>query len=170
MAVLALAMIRQPRASLQELARSAGISKATLYRFSRTREQLYEVLLAHAQQVVTSALRDAALESAAPRKALEKLTKNALEHRELSVFLVHEWKISTVRGSVESAWEQALDAFFLRGQQLGVFRVDVPAPALTEIYVASLSGIIDAEYRGRVARVGMQCLIDNMFFEGALKR
>ena len=38
LAALALAMVDHPRATLQELAKAIGVSKATLYRFCRTRD------------------------------------------------------------------------------------------------------------------------------------
>ena len=47
LSALALALVTQPRASLQELAKAIGVSKATLYRFCRTREQLVARLIAH---------------------------------------------------------------------------------------------------------------------------
>ncbi len=36
LSALALALVTQPRASLQDLAKAIGVSKATLYRFCRT--------------------------------------------------------------------------------------------------------------------------------------
>lgn len=45
LAALALALVDKPRATLQELAQAIGISKATLYRFSRTREELVDRLM-----------------------------------------------------------------------------------------------------------------------------
>lgn len=170
MAALAVAMVRQPRASLHELAKAAGVSKATLYRCSPTREELHDRLVEHALQAVGDAIRDANLQEAPPREALNRLTENALGHRELSVFLVHYWKNSAASEGVQISWEQELDRFFLRGQKEGVFRVDIPAPALTEIYVSTLTGLIDAEHRGRVARVGLPTLIETGFLSGTLAR
>ena len=68
---------------------------------------------------------------------------------------------------MEAGWDAALGAFFLRGQQAGVFRIDLPAPVLTEILVALLLGLIDAERRGRVARAGLTEVIERAFLRGA---
>ncbi len=168
MAALALAMVRQPRASLQELAKAAGISKATLYRCSPTREQLHERLVEQALLAIDESIRHADLQGAAPREALRRLIENTLAHRELSIFLVRYWKNSAVSEGVKASWEQELDAFFLRGQKAGVFRVDIPAPALTELYASTLTGLIDAEQRGRIARLGLPALIETAFLHGTV--
>ena len=138
---LALALVAQPRANLQELARAIGISKATLYRYCRTREELIQRLIDH-----------------------------CLEHRALYAFVTYYWNDVAVNHGIAAGWESVMDAFFLRGQREGVFRIDISAPALTEICVTLISGIIDAEYRGRVARAGLATLIENAFLNGALAR
>jgi len=168
MAALARALVDRPRASLQEVAAAVGISKATLYRLCRTRGQLVERLVHHATTRITEAIEAARLDAAPPLTALERLIANNLEHRELTTFLVHYWRQDTpTAASVEAGWDAALDAFFLRGQQAGVFRIDLAAPALTEILVALLLGLIDAERRGRVARAGLAGLIERAFLRGA---
>ena len=47
--------------TLQELARAIGISKATLYRFCPTRDQLIDRLIGHAADTLSRALRAAEL-------------------------------------------------------------------------------------------------------------
>lgn len=168
MPALALALVSQPRASLQELARAAGVSKATLYRCAHTREQLFEQVVVHALRVLDDSVRDADLRGRPLRQALNRLTDNVLVHRELTLFLLHYWRSSSVSLQFQASWEREFDAFFLRGQKEGVFRVDIPAPALTEIYASTLTGLIDAEHRGRVARVGLAGLVEAIFLGGAI--
>lgn len=167
LAALAVAMVDHPRASLQELAKAVGISKATLYRFCRTREQLVERLMARAIAALNQAIDDIDLEQAGAREVLGRLTENTLEHRELTAFLMYFWKDSTLNCCDQITWERKLDAFFLRGQQQGIFRVDIPAAAMTEVFVSTLIGLVDAERRGRVARVGLSALVEMAFCEGA---
>lgn len=170
LAALALALVDQPRASLQELARAIGISKATLYRFCRTREQLIERLMQHCTQVFSDAIRDANLDTAAVPDALRQLTASHLEHRELTAFLMYYWKDALRDPCIEEGWDASLDAFFLRGQQEGLFRIDIPAPALTEIWVSMVIGLVDAERRGRVARAGLPGLLERAFLQGTAKQ
>ena len=46
LSAIAATLLVEPRSSLQALAKAAGISRATLYRISPTREQLVELLVA----------------------------------------------------------------------------------------------------------------------------
>jgi TetR/AcrR family transcriptional repressor of mexCD-oprJ operon len=168
MAALARALVDRPRASLQEVAAAVGISKATLYRLCRTRGQLVERLVHHATTRITEAIEAAQLDAAPPLTALERLIANNLEHREITTFLVHYWRQDpSAAASVEAGWDATLDAFFLRGQRAGIFRIDLAAPALTEIFVALLLGLIGAEHRGRVARAGLAEVIERAFLRGA---
>lgn len=168
LAALALALVDQPRATLQELAKTAGISKATLYRFCKTREQLVERLGEHSMRALNNALDNADLDSHAPLEALKRLIANNLEHRELQAFLMYYWKEVGAGTEAQLHWDRVLDAFFLRGQQQGVFRIDVSAAALTEIFTWTLAGLINAERQGKVARLGLATLIENAFLQGAM--
>ncbi|GAB2471014.1 MAG: TetR/AcrR family transcriptional regulator [Comamonas sp.] len=167
LAALAVAMVQRPRAPLQDLAKAAGVSKATLYRFCRTREQLVDRLLVHSSAMIDEAIRDAELDTAPPLEALRRLSANHLELRELMAFLVYYWRDDAVDPDTEAGWTAQMDGFFLRGQQAGVFRIDIAAPALTEIWVSTLLGLVDAERRGRIARAGMAALLERAFLHGA---
>lgn len=165
---LALALTNHPRASLQELAKAIGISKATLYRFSRTREELVTRLLAHSMKAMSAAMALAKLQEDDPLQALRRLTALHLEQREFMGFLTFYWKevdAATVQECTN--WDALLDAFFLRGQQEGVFRIDFSAAALAEIWISTLLGLADAERRGRVARAELPSLVERAFLQGS---
>jgi TetR/AcrR family transcriptional repressor of mexCD-oprJ operon len=165
---LAITLVNRPRASLQQLAKAIGISKATLYRFCRTREQLIERLVGHATRVIGEGIEAAQLDTAPPLEALKRMIAHSLEHRELNAFLIHYGNADSTRDlGLEAGWEATNDAFFLRGQEEGVFRIDIPAPVLAEIYIAILLSLVDAERRGRVARAGLASLVERSFLRGA---
>lgn len=164
---LAMALVDQPRATLKDLAAAIGVSRATLYRVYQTREKLIERLFDHAMSVFTEALQKTGLESRQPREALGQLIGNILEHRELHVFLMYYWKDVLVNPQVQAQWEALLDAFFRRGQQQGVFRIDVSAAALTEILISLITGLVDAERRGRIARLELGSMAESIFLKGA---
>jgi TetR/AcrR family transcriptional repressor of mexCD-oprJ operon len=170
--LLALALVDHPRATLQELATSIGVSKATLYRFCRTRDQLVDRLMSHTAQLMKQAIVDADLQNAPPADAIKRLIANHLSHSELTIFLVYHWKPDLMqisdRDNVWLDYENALDVFFLRGQREGAFRIDVTAAALTEIFIVTIAGLVDAEHRGRVARASLAILIEQMFLHGAV--
>lgn len=165
---LAAAFVKKPRSSLQELAAAVGVSKATLYRFSATRELLIERLLNYGVARVGANIASSALETAPPLEALRALTAKSLEMPEITSFMVNYWELDWEPGiAVSGEWDRALDAFFLRGQQEGVFRIDIPAATLTELWVSILTGLLDAEQRGRIARVGLLDVMERAFLHGA---
>lgn len=167
---LALAMVRQPKASLNELAAAVGIGRTTLYRFCQTREQLIERLFDYGIRAIGEDMASAALDSAPPLEALRLLTQNSLRHWEITVFMTRYWKPENQCPPPDLDWDARMDALFLRGQQAGVFRIDIPAPALSEVWVALLVGLVDAEYRGRIARAGLSELMERVFLQGTAAR
>lgn len=168
LAALALALIEHPNANLQQLARAIGISKATLYRFCATRELLIERLMQRAVTALGQAIHSAELDGPAPKESLRRLAANCLENQALMLFLMYFWRPgSSIEQQMETQWLTTLDAFFLRGQQAGVFRIDISAAAMTEFWIATLVGLQDAERRGRVARQGLAGLLETAFLQGA---
>ncbi|UBT80471.1 TetR/AcrR family transcriptional regulator [Pseudomonas amygdali] len=167
-----MAMVERPRSTLMELAKAVGISKATLYRYCRTRDDLVARLMKHSLGLLTQAMRAAQLDASSPLEALRRLNANYLEHRELIAFLVYfrREKYAAKAANGESEWEASLDRFFLRGQREGVFRIDIPAPGLTELWACTMIGLVDAERRGRVARAGLAALIEQAFLDGVAAR
>lgn len=164
---LALALVKHPKAPLSELAEAVGVGRTTLYRFCRTREGLVERLFQYGFRIVTEDMEDARMDSAPPLEALRRLIQNSFKHWEIMVFMTRYWKPEQTCPSPDMDWDARMDALFLRGQQEGVFRIDIPAAALSEIWVALLIGLVDAEYRGRVARAGLTDLMERVFLQGA---
>jgi TetR/AcrR family transcriptional regulator, mexCD-oprJ operon repressor len=171
---LAAALVERPRASLKELAQAAGVSKATLHRFCGTREQLMLMLERHGCEVMEDVLADADLTQAEPLAALRRLIGGHLRHRELLVFLMFQYRPDSLEpGPDGNAWTpygDALDAFFLRGQKSGCFRIDIPAQVLTELFVSLIYGMVDAERRGRAASFQSAAVLEQFFLEGAGRR
>jgi len=171
LATLALALVDKPRANLQELAAAAGVSKATLYRFCRTREELIERLMAHGAELMQRSLKDAAPDEDTPLEILRHMILRQLEHREMTAFLIYFWKPDTLQDTRwTAAWtdyQDALDALFLRGQREGSFRIDISAASLTEALISLVTGLMDAERRGRVARAGIPAVVEALFLRGA---
>ena len=167
---LAVAFVEHPRATLKQLADAAGTSKATLHRLCGTRDNLLEMLAVHALSALNQVIDDSKLDEADSLTALKRLINDHLAHRELLVFLMFEYRPDSCGPKAEgNSWgyyEEALDAFFLRGQHAGVFRIDISAPMLTELFSAILYGIVDAERRGRAASAGSPAVFEQFFLHG----
>lgn len=168
---LALALVNHPRAPLQELATEAGISKATLYRFYGTREALIERLLQYGTQWISHSIHIVEHEATPPLEALHLLLARSLEQPGIIAFLIHYLEPHTQdNAALEAEWDKKMDAFFLRGQQEGIFRIDISAAGLAELWVSILVGMIDAERRGRIARAGLADLIERAFLSVATRQ
>ncbi|WP_110994849.1 TetR/AcrR family transcriptional regulator [Pseudomonas sichuanensis] len=169
---LADAIVVHPRATLKELAEAAGVSKATLHRFCGTRDNLVSMLESHGEQILNKVIREADLAHAEPLPALRHLITEHLKHREMMLFLLFQYRPDTFDGSeTNRRWQDyadALDAFFLRGQQTGVFRIDISAAIFTEMFLSMVYGIVDAERRGRAASATSVQTLEVLFLHGAL--
>lgn len=159
-----------PRASMQELAERIGISRATLHRLCGTRENLDRLLEQHTKDSLRGILQRATPQTTHPLSALQQLIHDHLAQGELIVFLASRYhphlRISRDPEADWSFYQDELDAFFLRSQQLGIFRIDLTAPLLTEVFVSILYGAIDSRNRGRIPGDCYK-LIATFFLRGA---
>lgn len=170
---LALAISLQPRANLQQIARRAGISKATLYRISPTREGIIEMLMDRATNHLQDALVKADLGSPPFSEALDRMTSNVIRGGAYYLF----WNAAQFVRLLDeqngeddtvlpSFYGEALEEFFLRGQKAGVFRVDMPAKWLVKAYDYLLFAAVEAAQRGEIATVGMAAMVNKTFLSG----
>lgn len=168
---LAEAFVKQPRATLKQLAEAAGTSKATLHRLCGTREGLVQMLADASHAAVIQVISEADLQNVDPLVAFRRLIDGHLAHRELLVFMMFQYRPASHYSESElERWvpyAEALDAFYLRGQQEGVFRIDISAPMLTELFVSTLCGIVDAERCGRAASASSATVFEQFFLHGS---
>jgi TetR/AcrR family transcriptional repressor of mexCD-oprJ operon len=163
---LAAAMTANPRATTQELAAAAGISRATFNRFCGTRENLMEMILGQAQNSLQAIINLAEQEVKDYPAAISNLIGAHFENQEYLIF------ICEAQNSLENEyWDlylEALDGFFLNGQKAGAFELDFSNQMLTELFLSMICGMIDAKYRGRVASSGMENKMLTFFLNGIL--
>lgn len=169
---LALAIARQPRANLQQIAKRAGISKATLYRIAPTREGVVDLLMERATRHLESALEKADLAEPPFALALSRLTANVIRGGDFYLFWnASQWMrmlddTEWAEGELPSFYGVALEEFFLRGQKAGAFRIDMPAKWLVKSYDYLLYAAVESALRGEIATVGMAAMVDKTFLSG----
>jgi TetR/AcrR family transcriptional repressor of mexCD-oprJ operon len=73
LAALAVALVDHPRATLTELAKTVGISKASLYRLCNTREQLIETVVKEAGAALDHVIEAVDFKNLQPEEALKQL-------------------------------------------------------------------------------------------------
>lgn len=168
---LAVAVVDHQSGTFKDIAQAAGVSKATLNRFCGTRANLVEMLHEHSSRLMLQTTIDADLANAPPLNALKALIDGHLTHREMLIFMMAEWRPDCMQEDAEMRrwmpYSDALDAFFLRGQHAGVFRIDISAPVLAELFCSMIFGLVESERRGRVARAAMPGVLLKFFLEGA---
>jgi len=171
---LALAVAQQPRANLQQIAKSAGISKATLYRISATRDGVIELLMTMADRHMRSSISDSDLDNGQFISALSRLTENLIQQRELYLFWnaslwinLGDTKDQDIKGYSRSFFSDAIERFFLSGQKAGVFRIDMPARWIAKSYDFLLYAAIESAQRGEIASLGIAELVNKTFLSGS---
>lgn len=171
LSALAAAMSQHPRGTYQELAIAVGVSRATLYRYCRSKDELILRLLRHAVVQLNKGLEEAKLGEGDVREGLKRLINSYLINKEFVAVIAQYWVADTeLDPEIDREWEvhqSAIDAFFLRGQQEGVFRINIGAAALNEALCWLLVGLVDGERRGRVTRAGLASTIEELFLAGA---
>lgn len=172
---LATAVMQKPRANLQQIASMAGISKATLYRISPTRESVIALLTALSREHIENALQRADLSSSSFKDALVCLTEGVMKNRPFYLFWcaslwmdMSDLKNQDMKGYSPSFYSEALESFFLRGQMEGVFRVDLTATWLAKSYDFLLYAAAESAERGEIASVGISDMVCKTFFDGSL--
>ena len=123
------ALASDPDSSMSEIARRAGVVRATIYVHFPTRETLLDAVMEYAVGQVVEAMRGAEPQQGEPVDALERVLRATW--RQLAQF--HGLlALNTARLSAEELHRRhlpmldQLEPLIERGQKQGVFRSDVP--------------------------------------------
>ncbi len=163
---------RRPTAHLDEIARAAGISRATLHRLFPGREALIREVGLLGLRRFAAALDTAAVEDGDAEAALRRLVDAAVPDATLCAFLAGENQLYD-DDSVNDLWELQivrLHALFLRGQQQGTFRIELSAAWLSEAFFDLVAGVGWAIQDGRLAPRDAAFSLAELFLGGALRR
>lgn len=151
-----------PDASMAEIARQAGVVRATIYVHFPTRESLLDAVMERAVADVANAMTAAEPQRGQPKEALERVLRATW--KELGRF--HSLlAINTNRLSVEELRRRhlpmttQLEPLIERGQKQGVFRSDVPASWHAAV-IRSIVHTASAELRsGRVSEADVESML-----------
>ncbi|MBB5606736.1 MULTISPECIES: TetR/AcrR family transcriptional regulator [unclassified Janthinobacterium] len=173
----AMVLSRDRSASIQHIAKAAGVSRTTLARYFATRELLIAALVGRVLGEALSMLDAAGLEEDPVDVAFTALARHYRAIGQvwgLGYGLGYSWLhlVELVPGmdAAVDKIEQRLHAFFERGQVQGVFRQDLPAQWLVgalQGLAETTSDLIADEAMG--ARQGADFLLA-MFLNGASAR
>jgi AcrR family transcriptional regulator len=157
-------LLRDPDASMDQIARAAGVVRRTVYGHFPSREALVGTLVDDALETVTAAHATGRAGVADPAEAVARSVLSvwaiadryrllvSLAQRTVTMEGIRE-RLAPVRASCEELLRQGLD--------LGVFDSPLPAPALAHVHEQMLfalmeavnDGLLAAEEAGRSATV-----------------
>jgi AcrR family transcriptional regulator len=163
---------RRPTAHLDEIARAAGISRATLHRIFPGREGLIREIGMLGLRRFAAAVDTARLEDGDAESALRRLVDTLVPDAALCAFLAGENQLYD-DPAINELWDREdarVRALFLRGQNEGVFRIELSAAWLSEAFFDLVAGVGWAVQDGRLApRDGAHSLAE-LFLGGALRK
>jgi AcrR family transcriptional regulator len=164
-------LTRRSTATMDEVAKAAGISRATLHRQFAGRDALVRALEALGIEECEAALDAARLDEGPARDAVHRLVREIEPAAALLAFLYTENQLFEGEGQ-NPGWTRIDDriaAVFRRGQAAGEFRIDLTPAWLTEALYGLLASGAWAVAEGRVARNDFHYMIVELLLGGALR-
>lgn len=162
-------LTRKSTATMDEVARAAGIGRATLHRHFAGRDALVRALEELGIQEFEAALDAAAMDEGTSEEALRRFVVAVEPSAGLLSFLVTENQL--FEGESRNAGWDRLDArvaaFFRRGQERGEFRIDLTPAWLTEALYGLIGSAAWAIQAGRVAARDFPYMIAELLLGGA---
>ena len=165
-------LTRRATATMDEVARAAGISRATLHRHFAGRDALVRALEALGIAECEAAIDAARLDDGPAAEAVRRLVREMESVTGLLAFLYTENQL--FEGEQQNEGWARMDArlteLFRRGQESGEFRIDLTPVWLTEALYGLLASGAWAVTEGRVARNDFTHMIVELLLGGALRR
>jgi len=110
------ALVDKPFASLQELAKSTGVSEAILCGFCSDRDNLIALLYSGSLEQLDETIAEAHLETGSIGESLKSLTEGLLRNKEFLIFLTHRFELDEeVLSTRKASWQEfqtKIDRFF----------------------------------------------------------
>ncbi len=162
-------LTRKATATMDEVARAAGIGRATLHRHFAGRDALVRALEGLGLQELEAALDAARIDEGPEDEAVRRLVAAVEPVGPLLSFLVTENQL--FEGDQQNeGWariDTRVSALFRRGQENGVFRIDLTPAWLTEAFYGLVGSGAWAVQDGRVAAKDFQYMIVELLLGGA---
>ncbi|WP_345589913.1 helix-turn-helix domain-containing protein [Streptomyces marokkonensis] len=165
-------LTRRATATMDEVARAAGLSRATLHRHFAGRDALVRALESLGIAECEAALDAARLDDGPAADAVRRLVREIESAAGLLAFLYTENQLFEGEEQNEgwARMDARLAAVFRRGQESGEFRIDLTPAWLTEALYGLLASGAWAVTEGRVARNDMSHMVVELLLGGAVRR
>ncbi|AEW97623.1 MULTISPECIES: TetR/AcrR family transcriptional regulator [Streptomycetaceae] len=164
-------LTRRATASMDEIARAAGISRATLHRHFPGRDALVRALGTLGIEQTEECLDAARIEEGDPEEAVRRLIREAVPISGFLAFLYGENQLYDLPEMAEG-WariDERVGALFRRGQEAGRFRYDLTPAWLCEALYALIAASGWCVQDGKVAARDGARLVGDLLLGGMLR-
>jgi AcrR family transcriptional regulator len=155
--------------NMADVAAAAGVSRATLYRYYPHREVLLDALASHALADAANRLADAGLETAPVEEAIERIVRAVIAVGDRYAVIVREC-VKFDQAEAERLLGEPMRAVFARGIESGLFRQDISAEVLLELFGGALSAAIKLTQRRQLGVEEASAAAASVFLDGARTR
>ncbi|GGK81375.1 TetR family transcriptional regulator [Streptomyces flaveus] len=165
-------LTRKSTSTMDEVAKAAGISRATLHRQFAGRDALVRALEELGIEECEAALDAARLDEGSASDAVRRLVREIEPAAGLLSFLYTENQLFEGEQQNEG-WarlDARISALFRRGQESGEFRIDLTPAWLTEALFALIASCAWVVLNGKVAAKDFHHMIVELLLGGALRR
>ncbi|MEU6081265.1 helix-turn-helix domain-containing protein [Streptomyces sp. NPDC047108] len=163
---------RKATASMDEIAKAAGISRATLHRHFAGRPALVEALGLLGIELVEERLAAARIDEGDPVEAVRRTVAEAMPVAGFLAFLYGENQLYEAGGAMEEGWEridERVAALFRRGQEKGLFRFDLTPAWLNEALFALIAASAWSVQEGRLAANDAGYMVTELVLGGVMR-
>lgn len=171
LAAAAALLTRKATASMDEIAKAAGISRATLHRHFAGRDALVRALEDLGIEQFERALDEARTEEGDAAEALRRLIAATEPVAGIMAFLYTENQL--YEAGLNEGWNRLdarVTALFQRGQEEGAFRLELSPAWLTEALYGLIGAGAWAVQDGRVAAKDRTRMVAELLLGGAQRR
>ncbi|ARZ71047.1 TetR/AcrR family transcriptional regulator [Streptomyces sp. HU2014] len=164
-------LTRKATASMDEIARAAGIGRATLHRHFSGRDALVRALEDLGIRQLEQALDDARIEEGDAADAVRRLIASTEPVAGIMAFLFTENQL--YEAGLNEGWNRLdarVNALFRRGQEEGAFRLDLTSAWLTEALYGLIGSGAWAVQDGRLAAKDRTRMVAELLLGGAERR
>jgi AcrR family transcriptional regulator len=164
-------LARRATASMDEIAKAAGVSRATLHRHFPGRDVLVRALGTLGIEQVEECLNAARIEEGDPVAAVRRLIDEAMPVATFLGFLYGENQLYDLP-ETEAGWTRIgarVDELFSRGQEQGLFRYDLSPAWLGEALYALIAASGWSVQDGRIAARDAGRMVSELLLGGMLR-
>jgi AcrR family transcriptional regulator len=155
--------------SMAEVADTAGVGRATLYRYFPTREALLRALAEAAFEDLCNRVAGAELETVPVVEGIARVARATATANNKYIALFRSSQKFIDPDEVDQRVRQPMRELFKRGVEDGTLRTDLPAELMMQTFIGLLDSALRMSLPSQLGVEGTSAAITTMFLDGALR-